>query len=339
MKSLRLLPLDQQVIVITGASSGIGLVTARMAAAGGAKVVAAARNGDALEALVAEIRDSGGQATHVVADVGDPTEVDRIAQHAVATFGRFDSWVNNAGVSIFGTVDEVTLEDMHRVFDTVFWGAVHGSRAAVAHYKQRGTGTVVNIGSVFGDRNTPLQSTYASAKHAVHGFTDALRMEMEHKDMPVSVTLIHPGRIDTPYNEHAHSYLEHQPAHIGMIYPPEAVAEAILRSVQAPIRDVFVGLQAKAAVVAAAVAPRAMDKVMERVMYWSQQRQDRPSRPRTESALHHAGYGGHERGTHKGWHRSGSIYSRMSTAWAVRGVSTASGQAMDRLRDMAMHGK
>jgi short-subunit dehydrogenase len=308
---LRLKPLKEQVIVVTGASSGIGLVTARRAAAAGAAVVLAARNGDALEKLAVEIREAGGRALPVVADVGRPEDVAEVARAAVAEFGRFDTWVNDAGVSIFGHVDEVSLEDQHRMFDTNYWGVVHGSLEAVRHYKDRGgPGAVVTVGSVFGDRATPLQSTYASAKHAVHGWTDAFRMEMEASGVPVSVTLLHPGRIDTPYNEHAQSYLEHQPAHVGMVYPPDAVAHAILHAAAHPARDRFIGGQVKAAVVAAAIAPRLMDRMMERHMYPSQQ-SDRPSRPRSESALHHPGYGLEERGTHEGWFRRGSAYLAM----------------------------
>lgn len=304
----QLKPLQNQVMVITGASSGIGLVTARMAAKRGTKLVLAARNEDALKQLTEEIRSKGGQATYVVADVGIEEDVNRIAEVAIREFGTFDTWVNNAGVSIFGSCEEVTIPDMKRMFDTDFWGVVYGSRAAVKHFKERGVnGALINVGSFFGDRATPVQSTYCCAKHAVHGWTDALRMELEAQKAPVSVTLIHPGRIDTPYNEHARSYLSKQPAHRGMIYPPESVAEAILFAAEHPKRDMYVGFQAKFFAVLGAIAPRLMDKLMEVWMYPSQH-SDRPSRSREDNALYHAGYGMHERGTHQGWIRSGSLY-------------------------------
>ena len=320
--AVHLRPLAEQVVVITGASSGIGLVTARMAAKKGAAVVVAARNGPALTELAEEIRAEGGRAVAVVADVGQQDDVARIAATAAAEFGGFDTWVNNAGVSIFGMVDEVSIEDMHRMFATNYWGVVYGSLEAVRHYKARGgpAGAIVMVGSVFGDRATPVQSTYASAKHAVHGWTDALRMEMEHQGAPVSVTLLHPGRIDTPYNEHAQSYIEQQPAHRGMIYPPEAVAEAILHAAEHPTRDLFIGGQVKAAVVAAAIAPRLMDRVMEWHMFRSQHA-DRPSRPRSESGLHHPGYGLQERGTHQGWIRSRSYYLKAEKHPVVSAVA------------------
>lgn len=305
---ISLKPLRNQVVVITGASSGIGLVTARMAAKQGAKIVLAARNEDALRQLSEEIRNHGGQAIYVTADVGKEEDVNRIAQSAIAEFGGFDTWVNNAGISIFGRCMEVTIADMKRMFDTDFWGVVYGSRIAANYYIQRGSaGALINVGSFLGDRAVAVQSTYSAAKHAVHGWTDALRMELEKDKAPVSVTLIHPGRIDTPYNEHARSYMPNQPAHRGMIYPPEAVAEAILYAAEQPKRDMYVGFQAHALAILGGMFPRLTDKLMEIWAFPSQQ-SDRPSRDREDNALYRAGYGMHERGTHQGWIRSGSFY-------------------------------
>lgn len=305
--AISLKPLQNQVIVITGASSGIGLVTARMAAKQGAKVVLAARNEDALRQLSEEIRNQGGHATYVVADVGKEEDVNRIAHKAISEFGSFDTWVNNAGISIFGRCMEVSIPDMKRMFDTDFWGVVYGSRAAANHYQRGSAGALINVGSFLGDRAVAVQSTYSAAKHAVHGWTDALRMELEADKAPVSVTLIHPGRIDTPYNEHARSYMPNQPAHRGMIYPPEAVAEAILYAAEHPKRDMFVGSQAKLLAILGGIFPRITDKLMEIWAFPSQQ-SDRPSRDREDNALYRAGYGMQERGTHQGWIRSGSLY-------------------------------
>jgi short-subunit dehydrogenase len=313
---ISLKPLSRQCLVITGASSGIGLATARMAAKAGAKVVLAARDLPALEQLAAEISRAGGQALAVQTDVGREDQVDRLAEKAVARFGSFDTWVNDAGVSIFGQCWEVTTDDMRRMFDTNYWGVVYGSRAAIRHFSARGkkgtAGALINVGSFFGDRATPVQSTYSSSKFAVHGWTDALRMEAEHAGLPVSVTLIHPGRIDTPYNEHARSYMDRQPAHRGMIYSPEAVAEAILFAAAHPKRDIFVGTQAKLAAVVGNLLPRFADKFMEMYMYRSQLA-DRPSQPRDTPGLHEPGYSLQERGTHQGFVRGRSLYVRAST--------------------------
>lgn len=306
----KLKPLSEQVIVITGASSGIGLVTARMAAKAGAAVVAAARNGDALRDLVGEIVREGGRATYVVCDVGRNEDIERVIEAAENEFGGFDTWINNAGISIFGRLWDVPLDDWHRMFDTVYWGTVYGSLGATRHFRDKNkAGAIVNVGSFFGDKAPAIQSTYSSAKFALHGFTGSLRQEVEHEGWPISISLIHPGRIDTPYNEHAGNYMPMQPVHRGMIYPPEAVAEAILWCAAHPKRDMFVGAQAKFAAIIGAVAPRLSDRIMEVIMYTGQQSRTRKSDADHKRALYHAGYGGHERGTHEPHLlRSSSLY-------------------------------
>ena len=307
-------PLSEQVIVITGASSGIGLATARMAAERGAAVVLAARNKRALNDAVREIRAKGGQALAVQCDVGDPDDVAHLAKAAIREFGGFDTWVNNAGISIFGEVWNVPLDAWHRMFDTTYWGVVHGSLAAIRHFRSRGgPGAIIQTGSFFGDRAPAVQSTYSSAKFAVHGFTEGMRTEIEHHNWPISVSLIHPGRIDTPYNEHAGNWMPMQPVHRGMVYPPEAVAEAILWCAEHPKRDMYVGSQAKAAALTGFLFPHFTDWLMKRLMYTSHQSRTRKSSGDPKRALFHAGYGGEERGTHEPHLlRTGSVYVKAS---------------------------
>ncbi|MFP7494381.1 SDR family oxidoreductase [Terribacillus saccharophilus] len=308
-ESSKLKQMKDQVIVITGASSGIGLVTARMAAAKGAKVVLAARNESALRELADELQQAGHEAIYVQADVGIEADVIRIAEAAQKHYGRFDTWVNNAGVTIYGNAMDVSDQDMKRLFATNFWGVVYGSRVAVHHFRERGyMGALINVGSVFGDRGTLVQSAYAPSKFAVHGWTESLRMEMEREGAPVSITLIHPGRVDTPYNEHARSYQEYQPIHKGMMYPPEAVAEAILYAAANPKRDIYVGSQAKMLQFLGSNFPSLTDKVWEIVFPRTQYDKNRKSNRPEESNLYHAGYGMHERGTNMGWKRRGSLF-------------------------------
>ena len=184
--SLKLKPLDQQVIVITGASSGIGLATAQCAAKQGAKLVLAARSQETLDSVVAQINAEGGQAFHVPCDVADRAQVDAVARAAVDRFGRIDTWVNDAGIAIYGRLDQVKEADNRRLFDTNFWGVVNGSLAALPHLKANG-GALINIGSEVSEAVVPLLGMYAASKHAVKGFTDSLRVEIEDVDnAPVS---------------------------------------------------------------------------------------------------------------------------------------------------------
>ena len=180
---IKLKNLRDQTIVITGASSGIGLATARMAAQRGAKLVLAARSDVALRKLTDEIRQKGGQAIHFEADVGNPEDVLDIARAAIERYGGFDTWVNNAGIGIYGKLEDAEIEDMRKVFETNFWGLLYGSLEAVKHLKLRG-GALINVGSTESERGVPLQGAYAASKHAVKGFTDVLRMELEADGAP-----------------------------------------------------------------------------------------------------------------------------------------------------------
>lgn len=292
--SYALKKLSEQVIVITGATSGIGLVTARMAADRGvAGLILAARSDDALGQLEREINEKGKtQAVAVECDVADETAVRRVAQAAIERFGRIDTWVNNAGVSVYGRLSEVNREDHRRVFETNFWGVVNGSLIALEHMGQGASGgsagaALINVGSTLSDRAIPLQGMYVASKHAVKGFTDALRMEVEEAGRPVSVTLIKPAAIDTPYTEHAKSYLEDAPKNPPPVYAPELVAETILYAAENQVRDLFVGSAGKVFSMAERYAPRLTDRMMEKTMF-RQQHSGRPRRDR--DALHQASH-------------------------------------------------
>jgi short-subunit dehydrogenase len=281
---MKLKKLSDQVVLITGATSGIGLTTARMAARAGARLVLVARDQDALNALAAELRQHGTEALPVAADVGHQEEIERVSQRALERFGRIDTWVNNAGVSIFGRQEEVALEDNQRLFQTNFWGVVNGSLEAVKCMKERG-GALINLGSELSDRAMPLQGMYAASKHAVKGFTDALRMELEKDRVPLAVTLIKPAAVATMFTVHAKNYMDHEPALPAPVYAPELVANAILYAAQHPRRDVFVGGSAKAISLGAQHMPRLLDKYMERALF-KQQQAEQFTMARRRDALH-----------------------------------------------------
>jgi short-subunit dehydrogenase len=316
--NVQLKNLSAQVVVITGASSGIGLVTARMAARRGARLVVAARSEEALKQLTEEINSGGGEAVYVVADVGNEEDVRRISEKAQERFGGFDTWINNAGVSIYGNMLEVSVDDMRRLFDTNFWGIVYGSLTAAERLKTRG-GAIINLGSTLSDRAIPIQGIYSASKHAVKGFTDALRMELEAEGAPVSVTLIKPGAIATPYPEHAKNYMEREPTVPPPVYAPEVVAEAILYCAENPERDVFAGGGGKAISMSGHYAPRVTDKVME----WSMiemQKSDEPARPREDNGLYKASGELRERGQYKVPIFERSLYTKASLHPFVTGA-------------------
>lgn len=307
---LKLKKLNEQVFVITGASSGIGLVTARAAARRGAKLVLAARAEDALRLLAEEVNAQGGEAIYVVADVGREEDVRRVAEQALARFGRIDTWVNNAGVSIYGRILDTPFEDMRRLYETNFWGVVYGSVVAAEILRQSG-GALINVGSTVSDRAIPLQGVYSSSKHAVKGFTDALRMELEEEGAPVSVTLVKPAAIDTPYTKHAKNFLEKEPAVPPPVYAPEVVAEAILHCAETPERDVYAGFGGKALSLMDKYTPRLGDKVMEHFIF-DAQKQAEPARPRGDAGLYEASGELKERSGDPMYVSESSLYTKAS---------------------------
>lgn len=251
-------PVSRQVIVITGASSGIGLATARMAADRGAKVVLAARNAIDLERAAAEIRRDGGDAVAVPTDVTDPEQVKELGRRAVAEYGRVDAWVSNAGVSAYATFREQPIEDMRRIVEVIFWGNVHGAKVALPLLENT-AGALICVGSALSDRGVPLQGAYCAAKHALKGWTESLRTELQHEGSKVRVTLVHPSSINTPLFNKAKTQLGVMPQPIPPVYEPELAAEAILRAAEGNERDVFVGGAGKALEVAERLSPKLVD--------------------------------------------------------------------------------
>ena len=308
--TIKLKKLSDQVVVITGASSGIGLVTARLAAKRRARVVLNARNEEALRQVTDEINAQGGEAIYVVGDVGQFEDVQKIADEAIRHFGGFDTWVNNAGVSIYGPILEQSLADQRRLFETNYWGVVHGSIVACAHLKQRG-GALINVGSVLSDVAIPVQGTYCATKHAVKGYTDALRLELEEERARISVTLIKPSAIDTPYTRHAKNLMTVEPQNPPPVYAPDLVAEAILHCAEHPERDLFVGGGGKVLAEAGHLAPRLTDKLIEAMMF-DVQKSDRPKPPARQDSLYAPSEDGKERGGYPGHVAESSVYTKAS---------------------------
>jgi len=255
-------PLSDQVVVITGASQGIGRETALQLATHGASVVLAARNQEALRELAAEVERLGGMAETVITDVAEYDQVERLAQRAVERFGRIDTWVNNAAVSIYATAEQLEPDEMDRLVRVNLLGQMYGSKAAIVHMKPRRRGTIINVGSALSERAIPLQSAYVASKHGVQGFTEALRLELIHENAGIDVVLILPSSINTPLFNFARSKLGVQPMPVPPVYEPRVVAEAICHAAEHGGREIVVGGWGKLLIAGQWLSPSLVDRYM-----------------------------------------------------------------------------
>lgn len=255
-------PISEQVVVITGASSGIGRETAVQFGQHGASVVLAARNEAALHDVAKDIEGLGDQALVVKTDVAEWKQVEQLAQATVDRFGRIDTWVNNAAASIYATVEEMTIEELERSIQVILMSQIYGMKAVLPHMKRQRHGTIINNASVFAKRSVPLQASYCAAKHAIAGFTEALRLELEHEQSGITVTLLMPSSINTPLFTHARSKLGVKPQPVPPIYEPRVVAEAILFVAEHPRRDIVVGAAGKLLTVMQRISPSLLDRFM-----------------------------------------------------------------------------
>ena len=265
--------LSQQVVVITGASSGVGRETALQLAQQGATVVAAARNREALDSLAAEVGRLGGTATTVPTDVSDWAQVQALARRAVDEHGRIDTWVNCAAVALYGAVWDLAVSEIDRVLDVILRGQIYGMKAALSVMQPAGTGTIINVASALGVRAVPLQSAYCAAKAGIRGFAQSLRMELAHEQVPVRVCTVLPSSINTPLFDHARSRMGVKPKPVPPVYEPSVVAGAILAVAQRPQDEVVVGAGGKMLTLVERLAPRLADQLLLGAgKTWSKQR-------------------------------------------------------------------
>ncbi|BAM03303.1 SDR family oxidoreductase [Phycisphaera mikurensis] len=284
--SIFLKPLQEQVLVVTGASSGIGLATAEAAVRAGASVVLVARSGDALAEIARRLEaeaDALGRVATATCDVADRAQVDAAAQTAIDRFGRIDTWVNNAGVSIYGTMEETPLDDARRLFDTNVWGVFNGCQAAIPHLKVQG-GALINVGSEVSDATIPMQGVYSASKHAVKGINDAFRIELEEVEKAsVKVTLVQPTAVDTPYPQHARNLRDQEAKLPTPMIEATKVAHAILEAATSPTDVQKVGAMAHLNTALAKAVPSLFDKMA--AMQFERQHTDLPAM-HEQGALH-----------------------------------------------------
>src|SRR5215208_780409 len=260
---MQLKPIEEQVVVLMGASSGIGRETALRFAESGAKVVVSARSEKGLTSLVEEIQVKGGEATAIPADVAEFEQVKAVADRTVEAYGELDTWVHLAAVLLVAPFEETAPEAFAQVVDVNLMGQVYGAMAALPHIKREGGGALIHVSSMGAKRSIPLQSAYCASKHGIDGFLESLRVELQHEKQPISVTQVMPATINTPFFDKARTKLGVKPVAPPPIYQPNIVADAILHAAENPARDLVVGGAAKAVILSQAISPRLLDILLE----------------------------------------------------------------------------
>jgi NAD(P)-dependent dehydrogenase (short-subunit alcohol dehydrogenase family) len=258
---------QDRVIVITGASGGIGRATAREFARPGARIALLARGQRGLEGARREVEDAGAEALVLPTDVADEAQVEAAAAAVEAHWGRIDVWVNNAMATIFGPIRSLTGKEIRRATEVTYLGAVHGTLAALKRMRPRDRGVIVQVGSALAYRAIPLQAPYCAAKHALRGFTDSLRCELLHDRSNVHVTNVHLSAFNTPQFDWALNLVGKRPMPVPPIFQPEIAARAIVWASEHRRREVFVGWPAVKAVLANKFMPSVLDRVLAKRGY------------------------------------------------------------------------
>ncbi len=273
-------PIDQQVVAIMGSASGIGRETALQFASRGAKLVIADNDAKGLKSLAGELKAKRAQVVSVEADVASFEQVRRVAERAVQQYGRLDTWIGVAAVSLYATFLDTTPEEFKRIVDVNLMGQVYGAQVALPHLMESGGGALILISSVEAKRALPYQSAYSASKHGIDGFVEALRLELRHAKIPVSVTQIMPASINTPLFSHARTKLAVKPKGVPPLYSPSSVAKAVVHAAEHPHRDIIVGGAGKMLVNTQRLSPRLADAILQRTGFILQ----RTSEPRSPNA-------------------------------------------------------
>lgn len=258
-------------IVITGASAGVGRAVARAFAAPGASLGLLARGDDGLGAVAAEVQAAGARAVTVSVDVADAAAVERAAETIESKLGPVDVWVNNAMVSVFSPVSELTADEVRRVTEVTYLGYVHGTLSALKRMRARDRGTIVQVGSALAYRAIPLQAAYCAAKHAVEGFTQALRCELLHDHSGVRVTIVQLPALNTPQFDWVRTRMSGSPQPVAPIFQPEVAAKAVVWAATRAPRELKVGWSTLRAIHLDRIMPGLLDRYLAAKGYEAQQ--------------------------------------------------------------------
>jgi short-subunit dehydrogenase len=316
--------LNREVVVVTGASAGLGRATAREFGRYGAKIGLVARGVDGLEAAKREIEDAGGRAMVLPLDVADANAIENAAVSVEREFGPIDIWVNNAMASVFSPVKEMKAEEYKRVTEVTYLGVVYGTLAALRRMLPRDRGIIVQVGSALAYRSIPLQSAYCAAKHGIAGFTDSLRCELIHDKSNVRVTMVQMPALNTPQFGWVKSRLKYKAQPVPPIFQPEVGARAIYWAAHHSRREIYVGWPTVEAIVGNKIAPGWLDRYLGKTGFASQQTSepedpDRPDNLWKPLKGDHGAHGSFDRKAHQ---RSWGVQASLGRQWIGAGLAT-----------------
>jgi short-subunit dehydrogenase len=276
---------EPEIVIITGASAGVGRATALRFGRAGARVGLIARDGKALNDVKCEIERLGGKAAIAAVDVADSKELLEAAKKLETALGPVDIWVNDAMVTVFSPVTEITPEEFKRVTEVSYLGFVYGTMAALWLMRPRNRGTIVQVGSALAYRGIPLQAAYCGAKFAIRGFTNSLRTELMHERSNIHLTTVHLPAVNTPQFDWARTHMDRQPRPVAPVYQPEVIADVIYKAAHEHRREVWIGRSAIGTILANAVVPALLDRYLARTAFSSQTTERKVAGDRSDNLL------------------------------------------------------
>ncbi len=273
------------VVVVTGASAGVGRAIAHRFSRAGWRIALIARDREALEQVRREVEEMGGTALAIPTDVADAEAVFAAAQQVANSFGGIDVWINDAMVTVFSPLWEMTPEEFRRVTDVTYLGFVHGTMAALRHMRPVGRGTIIQIGSALAYRGIPLQSAYCGAKHAIRGFTDSLRTELIHEGSRIRLSMIQLPAVNTPQFEWARTHMPRQPRPVAPVVQPEVIADTVFEAAHKPRREYWIGLSTLKVILGNMLLPAFLDHYLARIAFGAQETEQPVSWARSDNLM------------------------------------------------------
>jgi short-subunit dehydrogenase len=272
-----------KVVVITGASAGVGRATAQRFARSGASLALLARDAGSLDKTKAEMEMAGASAMALPVDVANADALFAAAQQIEASLGPIDVWINDAMLTVFSPLRDMTPDEFRRVTEVTYLGFVHGTMAALSYMRRRNHGVIVQVGSALAYRGIPLQAAYCGAKHAIRGFTDSLRAELLHEGSNIDLVMVQLPAVNTPQFDWARTHMSNEPRPVPPVVQPEVAADAIFKAARRPRREVWLGLSTTKVILANMILPGYLDRYLARQAYGAQATDRRVTKDRRDN--------------------------------------------------------